>query len=117
VLWLGDAVDGTPLTAVDGEPWSEAVQAFPDQPPTPRGHADSHALEAEGLVLTQGQMISRVAEDDVRGTLGIDAATVGAADALLAVAVRPLLAGRPTVVLAGASREAAAGEQVARWAS
>jgi uncharacterized protein (TIGR03089 family) len=113
VLFIGDAVDGSPTGPVDGEPWAQAVQAFPDHPPTPRGHAGSPALEHEGLVATQQELIARVAQD--QGVLGIDAATVEAVDGLIAVAVRPVVTGRATVVLTGADREDAAGERVAVW--
>lgn len=115
VLRLGDAVDGSPTTRVDGEPWAQAVQAFPDQPPSPQGHGDAVALEADGTSATQRELVDRVVSWDDGGTLGIDAATVAPVEGLLAVAVRPLVTGRPTVVLAGADRAAAAGEQVSVW--
>jgi hypothetical protein len=115
VLWLGDEVDGSPLVAVDGEPWAQAVQTFPDQPPPPRGGADSPALEAAGRIRSQGELLAEVEHAGLDGTLGLDAATVPPVDGLLAVTLRPLLASRPTVVLAGADRDAAAGEGVAAW--
>jgi hypothetical protein len=115
VLWLGDAVDGSPTGEVDGEAWAEAVQAFPDQPPPPRGGGDAPALEVDGEVRTQAELIAAVEADGTDGTLGIDAATSDPVGGLLSVALRPLLASRPTVVLAGADREAAAGERVAQW--
>jgi hypothetical protein len=113
VLYTGDAVDGSPTGPVDGEPWAQAVQAFPDHPPTPRGHSGSAALEHGDHLITQQELIARVAGE--QGVLGIDAATVGAVDGLIAVAVRPVVTGRATVVLAGAGREDAAGERVAVW--
>jgi uncharacterized protein (TIGR03089 family) len=115
VLWLGDAVDGSPLGEVTGEAWAVAVQAFPDQPPPPRGGGDDPALEADGTTWTQSDLLARVEADGVDGTLGIDAGTIDPVDGLLAVAIRPLLASRPTVVLAGADRAAAEGERVAVW--
>ena len=115
VLWLGDAIDGSPLAAVDGEAWAEAVQAFPDQPPPPRGGADHVALEADGGTWTQGELLARVEAEGTEGTLGIEAATIDPVAGLLAVALRPLVASRPTVVLAGADRAAADGERVAVW--
>jgi hypothetical protein len=42
---------------------------------------------------------------------GPDPAVVG----LVALAVRPLVTGRPTVVLRGVPRDVAAGERVATW--
>ena len=113
VLFTGDAVDGSPTGPVAGEPWAQAVQAFPDHPPTPRGHGTSAALEHDGLVATQQELIDRVAEE--QGVLGIELATVGAVDGLIAVAVRPFVTGRATVVLAGADLQDAAGERVAVW--
>jgi hypothetical protein len=113
VLFTGEAVDGSPTGPVDGEPWAQAVQAFPDHPPTPRGHAGAPALEHGGHLATQQELIARVADE--HGVLGIDAAMVGAVDGLVAVAVRPVVTGRATVVLAGADREDAAGERVAVW--
>lgn len=113
VLWTGDAVDGSPTAAVDGEPWAQAVQAFPDHPPTPRGHGRAPALEHDGAVVTQQELIGRVADE--QGVLGLDADAVGAVEGLVAVAVRPLVTGRATVVLAGARPEDAAGERVATW--
>ena len=113
VLWTGEAVDGSPTGPVDGEPWAQAVQAFPDHPPTPRGHGRSAALEHDGRVTTQQELIARVADE--QGVLGIDAATVAAVEGLVAVAVRPFVTGRATVVLTGADREDAAGERVAVW--
>lgn len=115
VLWLGDAVDGSPVTAVVGEAWAQAVQAFPDQPPVPHGHGGAPALDHRGTVATQRELIDRVAEADEPGTLGLDAATVDPVEGLLAVAVRPLLTGRPTVVLDGTDHAAAEGERVAVW--
>jgi hypothetical protein len=115
VLWLGDAIDGSPLGEVGGEAWAEAVQAFPDHPPAPRGTGDHVALEAGDAAWTQAELLARVEADGVEGTLGIDAGTIEPVAGLLAVAVRPLLASRPTVVLAGVDRAAAAGERVAVW--
>lgn len=113
VLWVGDAVDGAPAGDVPGEPWAEAVQAFPDQPPTPRGGADSPALEASGELATQAELLDRVAGEE--GVLGVDASTIDPVTGLLAVTLRPLVAGRHTVVLVGVSRDAARGEQVTVW--
>jgi uncharacterized protein (TIGR03089 family) len=115
VLRLGDAVDGSPIGDVDGEAWAQAVQSFPDQPPVPHGHGDAPALECGVERASQRELIDRVVDGNGYGTLGLDAATVDPVEGLLAVAVRPLVTGRPTVVLAGADRAAAQGEQVAIW--
>lgn len=113
VLWVGDAVDGSPTVAVDGEPWAEAVQAFPDQPPTPRATADAPALEHGATAASHRELIARVGVE--QGVLGIDAATIDTVEGLVAVAVRPPVTGRATVVLAGTTREAADGERVRVW--
>ncbi len=116
VLRLGDAVDGSPLGEdVAGEAWAQAVQSFPDHPPPARGHGQAAALQWAGGAATQRELIDRVSAD-AEGTLGVDAATIHPVEGLLAVAVRPLLTGRPTVVLDGVDREAAAGERVTHWA-
>lgn len=115
VLWLGDAVDASPTADVAGEAWAQAVQAFPDQPPVPHGHGGAPALDHTGGLVTQRAIIDRVTDAEVVGTLGLDAAAVDPVEGLLAVAVRPLLTGRPTVVLDGADRSAAEGERVAVW--
>lgn len=113
VLWIGDAVDGSPTAPVDGEPWAQAVQAFPDHPPPSRASGDAPALEEAGTEATQSELIARVADE--QGVLGVDAATIAPVEGLVAVAVRPLVTGRPTVVLSGTGAEAADGERVAVW--
>ncbi len=113
VLWIGDAVDGAPTGPVEGEPWAQAVQAFPDHPPLPRAHGDAPALERAGRTATQHELIGEVAGE--KGVLGLEGPSEDPAADLVAVAVRPVVTGRATVVLAGADREAAAGERVATW--
>lgn len=116
VLRTGSAVDGSPLTAGDGEAWAEAVQAFPDAPPPPRADADLLAFAAEARRWTQRELLADAAAlGDRRGALGIDAAAADATLAVLAVAARPVAAGRPTVVLDGVDREAASNDRVAAW--
>jgi uncharacterized protein (TIGR03089 family) len=117
VLWLGAAVDGAPLGDVPGEAWVHAVQSFPDQPPTPRAGAELLAVLAGTERWTQAELIAATAGLPPAGTLGLDdRSTLPPALALAAVAVRPLLVGRPTVVLRDADRDAAVGERVAVWA-
>jgi uncharacterized protein (TIGR03089 family) len=121
VLRVGDAITGAPLGEVAGEAWTLAVQAFPDQPPRPQAAPDRVALRHRGRTWTQLEVLD-LARDLGQGTLGLtsdrpaagagpDPAVVG----LVALAVRPLLVGRPTVVLRGVARDAAAGERVATW--
>ncbi|MFA9430067.1 hypothetical protein [Egicoccus sp. AB-alg2] len=119
VLWVGDAVDGAPVADVPGEAWTSAVQAFPDQPPPPRAAADLPAIVTSARVLTQAEVLTAAASllgDG--GTLGLDDGCELPPELVLtALAARPLLAGRPTVLLRpGVARDAAAGEKVAHWA-
>lgn len=115
VLSCGDAVDGSPLGDGGPEPYAIAVQLFPDQPPPPRAAADLVALEIGERTWTQHDLLREVERFGLDGALGIEAA-VEPRVWMPAVAVRPLRAGRPTVVLAGGTREQAAAEGVTAWA-
>ena len=123
VLRVGDRLDGayddTDDTAGAGEPWVRAVQAFPDQPPTPRAGGELPALMADGSLRTQAQLLAAVAagSDDADGPLGMAVPLDHRLDAddLVDLALRPLLTGRPTVVARGVPRDAAAGDRVAVW--
>jgi uncharacterized protein (TIGR03089 family) len=118
VFWLGAGVDGAPLGPVPGEPWAQAVQSFPDQPPAPRAAAELTAVVAGGRRWTHAELLALVEERlPDQGTLGLDrSAALPATLALAAVAVRPLVVGRPTVVLRDVERGRADGEKVAVWA-
>ncbi|MEX1162648.1 MAG: hypothetical protein WEB03_03610 [Nitriliruptor sp.] len=116
VLWTGPAVDGAPLATTGGEPWAVAVQAFPDAPPPPRAGAELIALVDGPRRFDQRELLADAAAlGDRRGTLGVDAATVTGTRAVLAVAARPIAVRRPTVVLAGTDRDAAASDRVTTW--
>jgi hypothetical protein len=116
VLWLGPQVDGAPAGAVDGEAWVHAVQTFPDQPPSPRAAGDLPAVLADEVRWSQAELLAAAAALPASGTFGLDdPGALPPATALAAVAVRPLLVGRPTVVLRGVDRGAAAGERVTTW--
>lgn len=116
VLRTGAAVDGAPLEACDGEPWAEAVQAFPDAPPPPRAAPDLPAFAAGPRRWGQRELLADAAAlGDRRGTLGLTASTADPVLAVLGAAARPIAAQRPTVVLAGADREAAAADRVSTW--
>lgn len=115
VLTFGDTVDGTPTSGRQGEPYTVAVQLFPDQPPPPRAGPELAALEIGGRSWTQRDLLGEVERFGLDGTLGIEA-TVEPRVWVPAVAVRPLRSGRATVVLAGGSREQAAAEGVTAWA-
>lgn len=115
VLWFGDEVDGSPLAVPPhGEVWATTVQAFPDQPPLPRAAADLAALAVDGRVWTQAELLDAAAAWELDGPLGVE---LGAPieQWIPAVAVRPLRTGRPSVVVAGLERDAAAPERVGRW--
>ncbi len=114
VLWLGDDVDGSPLAEVDGEPWVRAVQAFPDQPPPPRAGPDLPALVTAARAWTHAAVLEAAAGLG-DGTLGLDGAITDVATGTIAVTARPLVTGRPTVILDGVGRDAAWGERVATW--
>lgn len=117
VLVLGDAIDGSPHGDTGHEPWVRAVQSFPDQPPVARAAPELVALVAGDRQWTQAELLdaARPADPSPAGTVGIDAATAPGWLGVLAAAVRPLVTGRPTVVLRGVGREAAAGDRVSEW--
>lgn len=120
VLRVGDAVDGSPTAAGDDPVWALEVQAFPDQPPVPAaGPTTTAVVDADGVGHDHAAVIGLLA--DATGNLGHDVATVGdgpdaAWTTLLHVAARPLVTGRPTVVLRDLPREAADGDRVTAWA-
>ena len=120
VFRLGDAVDGAPLGEVDGEAWTTAVQPFPDQPPPPRARSQAPALRFDGEEHLQTELLSRARElgEGVLGIVGDEAGEPLELDpvtALIAIALRPLVVGHPTVLLQGASRSRARGERVRIW--
>jgi uncharacterized protein (TIGR03089 family) len=118
VLWTGAAVDGAPRGATIGDPWSVAVQPFPDAPPPPRASPDLPALVDGVRRFTQRELLADAAAlGDRRGALGLDGVAVDRSLAVLACAARPIAAQRPTVVLDGVPREAAAGDRVTVWLS
>jgi uncharacterized protein (TIGR03089 family) len=116
VFWLGDAVDGASAGDLPGpgEAWVRAVQTFPDQPPRP--HADPHAVAVrDGEAALDHQACLALAGDLGEGTLGLRAGQVAPLEELIAVALRPLVIGRPTVVLQDVDRDLATGERVTTW--
>jgi uncharacterized protein (TIGR03089 family) len=117
VLWVGGQVDGAPSAPVPGDAWVHAVQSFPDQPPPPRSAPGLLAVVAGDTRWTQEELLAAATEElPAEGTLGLDSATdLSPALTLAAVAVRPLVVGKPTVVLRGDDRAAAAGERVRSW--
>lgn len=117
VLVLGDAIDGSPHRDTGHEPWVRAVQSFPDHPPMPHATPGSVALAAGDRRWTQAELLEAARPDGPppAGTAGIDASAAPAWLGLLAAAVRPLVTGRPTVILRGVGRDAAAGDRVVDW--
>lgn len=112
VVW-GWGFDGAPTANGPADAFVEAVQPFPDDPPAPLGTAPSPALDDGEDVATQAAMLDTLREVPAE-TVGVD----GGAPAhwLTTAALRPLLTGRPTVLLApGIDRDAARGDRVATW--
>jgi hypothetical protein len=118
VLLVGDAVDGSPVDDTDLPVWALEVQAFPDQPPTPRATPRSTAVLAPGgIAMDHAEVVTRAAGLGAVGPLGLTRAGVRGEPliALLAVAARPLVTGSATVVLDGVGPDAADGDRVASW--
>lgn len=118
VTW-GWGFDGAPDGASsNGEPFVHVVQPFPDDPPPPRGTPDSPALAGAdpgpGHVTSQSDLLTGLASAPAT-TVGVPAGTP-TASWLSAAALRPLVTGRPTVLLApGVDRSAADGDRVTKW--
>lgn len=118
-LLVGDGVDGAPLAAdADAAPpapaWTREAQPMPDQPPVPQAGVERLALRTAERTWTQGQLLA-LARELGTGTAGVEADRTDPVTALVAVALRPLVTGFPTVVLRGVGREAAAGDKVRLW--
>lgn len=115
ILWLGDGIDGGPADPTR-DAWTRACHAFPDAPPAPSARGEATALEVAGRREDQTSLLTLARAMDTRGTLGIDLTDrVVDVEVVVAAAVRPLLAGVPTLLLRGADRTAATGERVACW--
>lgn len=121
VLWLGSMIDGGLASPTTGEPWTTACQGFPDQPPRPHAAAERPAVIAGPITHDQGALLALARSMGTEGTLGVQLADDEPTPPqrciveVTAAAVRPLLAGRPTVLAQGVDRSAAAGERVAAW--
>ncbi len=115
MLLVGDALDGGPTGPADHPVWTHEAQTMPDAPPAAAAGADRIALVRGAQRLTQQEVIT-MADDLGEGVLGVETDRVDPLLALVATAVRPLLTGRPTVVLrAGVGREDAEAERVSAW--
>jgi hypothetical protein len=105
LLWFGDAIDGTGLpdaARAPGEWWTEAVVPFPDRPPSPVRDGGAIAVRAGAAEWTQRALLDVVS--DASGVLGLirgvtDTAMLDA-ELLALLALRPLVTGSATVVLA-----------------
>lgn len=119
VVWFGDAFDGSPAGDIDGETdplvYAVEVQAFPDQPPSSRAEGSLDALVIGEQTWTQRELIDAAGEWPADATLGLDAATALPELWVPAVCARPLVTGRPTVVVSGTERDAATGDHVTLW--
>jgi hypothetical protein len=108
-----DTVDGA-ADQPGPEPWALAVQAFPDQPPVSRATPDAPAVGAGRDARTHAAVVAALTDPAATaGALRLPAPD--AAAGLLAVAARPLVTGRATVVLDGVDDAAAAGEGRLTW--
>lgn len=111
VVW-GWGFDGAPTGNGPADAFVEVVQPFPDDPPAPMGTAPSPALDDSAGVATQAALIDAL-RDARAETVGVD---THAASWLATAGLRPLLTGKPTVLLGpGVDREAAAGDRVTTW--
>ena len=115
VLWIGDAVDGAPVSDAPGEAWSVAVQSFPDQPPPARARPDVLALQVGDREWSHAQLIATAGRWDQPGPLGVTA-DLGRLELVASLAVRPLTTGHPSVLVRGVDDSAATGEGVTAWA-
>lgn len=126
VMWFGDALDGTGVAAgTTGEQWADAVTPHGDRPPSPARDGDLTAFEDTfGATVAQRALLDALA-GDTGGVLGVlrhgDDDVLGRPDAaqlIAAVALRPLVTGAATVVIADddPQRDAhAQAERIAHW--
>jgi len=124
LLWVGDAMDGTGAldpTRPWGEWWTEAVIPFPDRAPAPARDGGLIAVRDVTAAHTQRALLAAV--QDASGVLGLvrrpsDTASIDA-DALAHLALRPLVGGSATVVLADVDAASlgriAAAERITVW--
>jgi hypothetical protein len=126
-FWFGDHLDGTgdtPDGAGRGEQWSDAVTPHGDRPPAPARDGGLVALAGHGgPALTQQALLAGLAE--ASGVLAIARhgdedvlMRTDAASLLRDLALRPLVTGAATVVIAhdDPDRDAhAQAERVAHW--
>ena len=111
-FWVGTSRDGIPehdgLTG-----WTDEVQWLPDAPPPPR-NVEGVALTCGSRTWTMPDLLAE-ARSWQSGTVGIEVGATELVDAIMAVAVRPVASGHPTVVIDGVPRAEADGDRVAYW--
>lgn len=112
VLVVGDGIDGAPTVGTVHEAWTHAAQPFPDQRPAPR--AASFALRHGGRDVAMDELLG-LAADQGSGVAGIDARRGASLEGVVAVALRPLVVGKNTVVLDGVGHEAVEAERINVW--
>jgi len=111
-FWVGTSRDGIPQH--DGlVGWADEVQWLPDAPPPPRDVAGI-ALTCGTRTWTMPDLLAE-ARSWQAGTVGIEVGATDPLDAIMAVAVRPIVSGHPTVVVDGVPRTLADGDRVAYW--
>jgi hypothetical protein len=130
LLWVGDAMDGTGTLDPSrpwGEWWTEAVIPFPDRPPTPARDGGLAAVRTATGAISQRALLAATqdAMKDASGVLGLlrrpsGTATIDA-DELALLALRPLVTGSATVVLADIVTDPllariVASERISAWA-
>ena len=126
LMWFGDALDGTgdPRDSA-GEQWTDAVTPHGDRPPSPARDGDLVAfVDGSGTSMTQRALLAALAGDE-GGVLGVERRgdddvleRPDAARFLAALALRPLVTGAATVVVAqdDTQRDAhAQAERITRW--
>lgn len=114
VFTVGDEPDGTPGVAGEEEPWSVAVQAFPDAPPAARAEPGTPALGVGDDAMSQAELLEASGRWGTDGVLGCSGSPP--LEAWLPALVRPLRVGRHTVVVpAGVDRSVAAADGVEVW--
>lgn len=113
VYVLGDEPDGAPGAPSDHEPWVVAAQTFPDQPPEPQAAPDRPALEVGLDRWTQRELLEAARAWGDEGPLGLQRDEPPSV--WVPAAVRPLVTGQPTVILAGGRHADADAEGVAVW--
>lgn len=109
---VGDAVDGGPGAHDVGDAlvWSDDARACPDQPPP----AVPPTTALCGDRVWRADDLLTLAASQGEGRAGVRDA-VDPVHALVAVALRPLVSGRSTVVLDGVTDDVVAAERISTW--